>query len=156
MNEIGKIVGDGFSLSPGHRQLTDVALLSLRTALKAYFSTYRIMKGRLLMLEGDISGLSEADNQLVVDYHHDPNYCQAYSEVIFHFHHFIELTIKELLRCEHPLLATDASKKPVILHKMLMNRDVDPIDQEQLKSLNFSQASGTLYDLEARPKSSRF
>jgi hypothetical protein len=37
MTDIDRIVADGFSLSDGAHQLTGLALLSLRIALRAYF-----------------------------------------------------------------------------------------------------------------------
>ncbi len=144
MTDIEKIAQDGFILSDVNKQLTDVALLSLRTALKAYFSTYRTMKESLFLLGREISGLSQEDNQRTLDYHHYPDYCEAYSESVIHFHHFIELTIKELLRGEHSLLATDASDKPDILYKMLKEEDISAIEHGKLKSIEFSVAERRL------------
>lgn len=115
--------------------------------LKAYFSTYRSIRGRLFTLEGNVSGLSQEENQFFIDYNHYPDYCEAYSEVVIHFHHFIELTIKELLRREHPLLATDASSKPSILHKMLMKEEISIVEQEGLKSPEFQVSLERLYEL---------
>jgi len=47
---------------------------------------------------------------------------------------------KEFLRKDHPLLAVDASSRPVILHKLLKGEQVDPEDHEGLKSIEFADA----------------
>ena len=98
------------------------------------------MKGNLNLLETEVGGMSEDQNQLIKDYHHGPSYCQDYAQAIIHFHHFVELTIKELLRQDHPLLADDASTRPVLLRKMLHNQSLNQNELEQLKTVQFGSS----------------
>jgi hypothetical protein len=79
MRSIDRVVKDGFILSAPHQEFFDRALLSLRIALRADFSTYREKRGRLGILGATVSGLSEEENQRVIDYHHQLGYCEAYS-----------------------------------------------------------------------------
>lgn len=151
MPDPAQIFADGFTISAKRRGFTDLALLSLRIALRAYFSTYSLVRGRFAVLEGSVSGLSDSQNQEIRDYHHEPAYMEAYSQAVLHFHHFIELTIKELLREEHLLLATDVTHKPLILHKILKSKPLSADEEAQLRSLAFRAALDTLVKLiEAR------
>lgn len=138
MPNANQAFSDGFTISASSRGFTDLALLSLRIALKAYFSTYSIVRGRFGLLQAEVSGLSDDQNQEIRDYHHEPAYMEAYSQVVLHFHHFIELTIKELLRDEHILLATDAARKPLILHSILKSKPLSNDEEAQLRSLPFA------------------
>ena len=105
MPEINKIVKEGFYLNNQSRRLTGLAMLSLKIALKSYFSTYQSMKYFLHIFDSvDVS--EEVKNES-----HSKDYCQQSSEAIIHFHHFFELVCKEILRNENPLLAVDASNK---------------------------------------------
>jgi hypothetical protein len=147
MKSLNHIADDGFSLSTPNKQLPDLALLSLRIALRAYFSTYKAMRGSLWALRPSMHGMTQEQRQLTSDYHHDPAYCEAYSQTIVHFHHFAELCVKELLRREHPLLAVDVSRRPRILHALLMKQDIDPLEETELRSVEFSEALDRLCDL---------
>ena len=54
--------------------------------------------------------------------------------------HFTELFIKEALRKEHPLLANEASSKPVILYKLLKREPIEPSELEGINTIEFSDA----------------
>lgn len=78
---------------------TPSALVSLRIALKSYFSTYK-----------DFSRWSNIINKME-DLKYQNHFCtyedyqEKYFQTIFHFHHFLELLMKDILRSVHPLLA---------------------------------------------------
>ena len=80
-------------------------------------------------------------------FHHTDAYIENFTEAILHIQHFIELVCKDFLREEHPLLAVDASKKPIIMHKLLKEEKVELGDQEGLKSLEFSESFDRLIKL---------
>ncbi|MBA4543958.1 hypothetical protein H1164_13800 [Thermoactinomyces daqus] len=81
---------------------TKSAFVSLKLALKAYFSTD-------IVHHHDLDGIN-------VDTEHDEylttllRYQEIYLQTIFHFHHFFELLIKDTLRKVHPLLPVKLSK----------------------------------------------
>jgi len=139
---IAQLVTSGFTLPGRGGTLTDLALLSLNVALKAYFSTYNLMKYSLHLFDSGVK-----NDQATIDFHHPTSYCLACSETIVHFQHFAELVCKEFLRQDHPLLAVDASSRPVVFHKLLKGEPVPPDDHEELKSIEFSEALDRLSKL---------
>ena len=68
-----------------------ISELSLELALRNFFGTYQAVRGFL-----DRHGTAGKDEK---------KYQVAYCETILHFHHYFELSLKEILRREHPLLA---------------------------------------------------
>lgn len=132
MTDINKIVEEGFYLNDQNRRLSGLAALSLKIALKSYFSTYQSMKYYLHIFESN--DINEED----INRSHSNDYCEQSSESIIHFHHFFELICKEILRSENPLLAVDASNKHVIFDKLLKGEIVTEEDYEGLKSIEFS------------------
>lgn len=141
MSDINKIVKEGFYLNSQSQRLSGLAMLSLKIALKSYFSTYQNMKYFLHIF--DSSGVSEE----VINESHSKEYCEQSSEAIIHFHHFFELVCKEILRSENPLLAVDASNKHEIFDKLLKGERVTEKDQEGLKSIEFSLTIERLCEL---------
>lgn len=139
MSNIQDIIS-GFSLQKKAGHIKDLALLSLRIGLKAYFETYRSMHMQMHLFDGS----RDVDT---IDYHHTDAYIENFTEAILHIQHFIELVCKDFLREEHPLLAVDASKKPIIMHKLLKGETVELGDQEGLKSLEFSASFDRLIKL---------
>ena len=140
MPNIQDIISDGFSLQKKAGHIKDLAILSLRIGLKAYFETYRSMHMQMHLFDGS----RDADT---IDFHYTDVYIENFTEAILHIQHFIELVCKDFLREEHPLLAVDASKKPIILHKLLKEEKVELGDQEGLKSLEFSESFDRLIKL---------
>lgn len=132
MTDINKIIEEGFYLNDQKRRLSGLAALSLKIALKSYFSTYQSMKYFLHIFE------SKDINEEDINWYHSDDYCEQSSEAIIHFHHFFELVSKEILRSENPLLAVDASNKHVIFDKLLKGETVTEEDYEGLKSIEFS------------------
>lgn len=141
MSDIKKIVEDGFYLDSQRERLSGLAALSLKIALKSYFSTYQSMKYSLHVFD------SEDASKEVINESHSKEYCEQSSEAIIHFHHFFELVCKEILRNENPLLAVDASNKHEIFDKLLKGEMVTEKDQEGLKSIEFSLTIERLCEL---------
>jgi hypothetical protein len=132
-NKLDNIVQDGFCLSDQNVRLRNLALISLRIALQAYFGTYQPMRYFLHIFDGK-------HGQKVIDFNHSIDYSQNCAECIVHFQHFAELICKDFLRAEHQLLAIDASNKPVILDKLLKNEPVTDQDLEGVQSIEFAES----------------
>jgi hypothetical protein len=157
-----EIAADGFSLETSGRRLTDLSLLSLRTALKAYFSTYQTMRYSLHLFNPtrdlvdalsdiEVDGLRE-DPQDIIDFNHSTNYFEAATETILHFQHFSELILKDILREVHPLLAHQAKKTPIALYKLLKNEPLTENQMVNLKSVEFDVARERLMALISEKK----
>lgn len=140
--KITQVVTNGFTLPGRGGTLADLVLLSLNVALKSYFSTYNLMKYSLHLFDSGVN-----NDQATIDFNHPTSYCLACSEAIVHFQHFAELICKEFLRQDHPLLAVDASSRPIVFHKLLKGETVTPDDQEGLKSIEFNEALDRLSKL---------
>lgn len=153
-NDVEKTVKDGFSFGFGRASITELALLSLRTALQAFSKTYQDMRWNLDLLKdpGDLE-------QKQIDSLYDMDYITNYTETIIHLQHFAELVCKDILRSIHPLLSIDASPKPSIYHKLLFGESVSQSDWEGLKSIEFSETLKRIKSLIAAgklPKESNF
>ena len=83
--DINKIASDGFALSErkdfsyalsDKKEMQDsIVLLSLRMALRSYFSTYHTMKAHIRAMEGKVIGV--IDPQGYMDYLHFRDYWEA-------------------------------------------------------------------------------
>lgn len=82
-----------------------MALLSLKIALEAFFSTYQGIKYRLDLFELKREYDLEDD---VIDSKYTSFYMENSAEAIIHFHQFVELVCKEILRDENPLLVDNS------------------------------------------------
>jgi hypothetical protein len=131
--DIKKIVSNGFSLNDLEKTISSFAFISLGTALKSYFSTYKSSKH---FLRTDIS--SDFDSQIEEDWQYGAEYIENYSETIIHFQHFIELICKEILREEHELLVLNVDKKHELLYKLLFKEDLPSSDLEGLRTIEFN------------------
>lgn len=100
--DISKIKDDGFLLNLSHSEINDLAFISLRISLNAYFSTYRSLLGQF-----DLFGKT-VDN---IDSRYSYEYIMCSCESITHFHHFVELILKDILTKEPIILTIDASKE---------------------------------------------
>jgi len=138
---------DGIYLSSHIGHEMDMALISLKIGFEAYFSTYQAIKrsfARLVepprkKLHIKVEKYEEKDEESDKAWRHvsELNYTKAYIQTIFHFHHFIEVSIKEILRQQHPLLAVLTGKQHVILHKLLMGEEVPENESEGLNTIDF-------------------
>ncbi len=145
---LNAIESEGYSLDEINRSELTIAFLSLRSAFRAWFSTYHCFLWRFDI--ADVThplplpdGIREDPDQyarLIRQNNHSIEYYQAYSETILRFHHFFELLLKDILRHQHELLATDASSNPLILYQLLMGEKVDASQLQHQKSVEFSEA----------------
>lgn len=90
-----EIYNNGFSLFDHENHELDMALLSLKIGLVAYFSTYKMVQSFFIFID--------EDHPMVHERIRDSGYIHEYFETIFHFHHFIEVSVKEILRDDHEL-----------------------------------------------------
>lgn len=141
MNEIQKLTADGFNHDSHARIEIDLALTSLKIALRSYFSTYQTFKYSLNIFD------DESNVQESTDSRHNFSYCEFCAETILHFQHFAELVCKEFLRDDHPLLATTSLQKPDVLHKLLHDQSLTEDEEVKLRSIEFSVALETLVSL---------
>lgn len=138
MMDVNVIKDDGFLLTDRGGKLLSLTLLSLRIALKAYFSTYQSMKYRLHLFDS----LDNVDEE-TIDFNHFSPYFELYAETIVHFQHFAELVFKDFLRAEHPLLTVDnvdSKKNLVILHKILRGDSLSTKEERDLKTIGLLDA----------------
>lgn len=135
MNDVQKVTRQGFSLK-GKNDL-DIAFLSLRVAIKAYFSTYNVIRNKFDPNDPELDKILEGNIR----------FCEAYAETIVHFQHFFELIIKDILRREHPLLASRIYSHPTILYKILHNQPLTAEEEQKLQSVEFSDALKSLCEL---------
>jgi hypothetical protein len=129
--DINKISKDGFYLNKENPNFNNLAFISLRSALMAYFESYSALH---FSLESIIKDSKEVDAK--------SNYSVIYSEKccqsISNFHHFVELILKDILTASHPLLAIDASKKHNTFYDLVFDKNVNVSDIENTKLLEFS------------------
>jgi len=142
MKSLDDIKRNGFFPEDDLNNLSFLSLLSLRIALKSYFSTYSSIRHFIHLFAED----SDYDDQ-IRDKHCNPEYIEAASETVVHFQHFAELFFKDILRDEHPVLAINTNDKHVILHKLLRDEKVTPSDYNNLNSPEFSSVHQRVYAL---------
>ncbi|PFZ70594.1 hypothetical protein COL82_29870 [Bacillus toyonensis] len=130
MNNIKQVCSNGFNIDKLERNLSNFAFVSLRTALKAYFSTYRSINTDFIMF---INAKSSLELQEQFEYIYSTEYISQYAEAIVHFQHFIELVCKEILRNER--------------------ENVSSTDSEDINRINFSRILDRLCDLFKQGKS---
>ncbi|QEY75036.1 hypothetical protein [Pseudomonas denitrificans (nom. rej.)] len=130
----------GFQISDHRLQQEDLALVSLRVAMKSFFSTYGKLRGRIRHI------ISATNSQDIIDAH-SLAYAESYAECVVHFQHFAELACKSFLRNDHPLLSDVASAKAGVLHSLLHGKKLTPEEERQVRSIEFSEAISRLNDL---------
>jgi hypothetical protein len=143
LRPLSELKKDGFGLPTtlGKLKLKSFALLSLRIALQAYFSTYNSMR-HLHLFADPFTKKPDGRDRV-----HCPEYCSLYGQVVLHFQHFAELVCKDILRAQHDLLAIDAAAEPVLLYKLLNKEEISPSDYESLNSVEFRIAQERVLDL---------
>lgn len=102
MNNIKQISSDGFGIDSLERSIVSFASISLRTAIRAYFSTFKSTRHYFNVLINPDANSKEEQKE--IDWQYNTDYIEQYAETIVHFQHFIELVCKEILRKEHELL----------------------------------------------------
>lgn len=134
MRDINDIGNDGFSMENEQIGLKGLALLSLKISLKAYFSTYRDIEGTIRFFKMDYK-----NNPQIKDSIYYSSYCMSCAEAIVHLQHFVELVCKDILREDHRLLADVAINYPVIMHKLLHKESLNPEEEDEVKSIRYSE-----------------
>lgn len=87
--------------------VTKAALGSLRLALKAYFNTYYAAHRKQIIDDLSISpshAFYETSIENIDRFCENIEYQELYMQTIFHFHHFFELLLKDILKSVHSLL----------------------------------------------------
>jgi len=131
-----QISDDGFSLEEAKSRINSFALLSLRIALQAYFSTYKSM---WYCLHGVIDPMARTTKQ-DTDYLHSAEYCSLYGQAIVHFQHFAELVCKDFLRELNQLLPIVIEDDPLILLKLARGEEVRPEEYDKINTVEFRVA----------------
>ncbi len=132
--DIETLSKDGFFLNKINSGYSDIAFLALRSSLVSYFQT----SINLNWLLSD--SLLEKMDEKQKDEKHGIQYASNSSNAILHFHHFVELILKDILRSINTLLAVDASDKPILLYKLIQNESISETDKEGLKQIEFKTA----------------
>lgn len=131
------VVTKGFYINSAMINMEDMALMSLRLALKAYCSTYSSISYSFNNFNtGEINVVSDK-----TAFQHTLDYSENYVETIIHLHHYFELGLKRILRREHPLLAVEANDKHELYYKLVKG---DAIGEEDYATLNTIEFSRTL------------
>jgi len=133
MNSLDSICRDGANIDSFEGAVAGFAFQSLRLGLRAFFSTYREMKYSLHLFEK-----SHSDKEK--DLNTGLRFFDLSAEVVLHFHHFVELIMKDLLRSEHPLLADRGSGDAVVLKKLLSNEPLSPEEETGVMSIEYREA----------------
>ncbi|WP_068616555.1 hypothetical protein [Paenibacillus tuaregi] len=130
--EHGRMIGKVKS----KENVTKSALTSLRLALKSYFKTYQVASQKgiindLLVEESNpFYDFSQNNIDLFCD---NTDYQEVYLQCIFHFHHFFELLLKDVLSSVHPKLAykvkLDGDNSALIL-EILKNKQSNDLSND--------------------------
>jgi hypothetical protein len=142
MLSLDKVVGNGFKVSDRHPLLKDVSLLSLRIALESFFETYKAMNFSLSMFKNKYN---EVDKDMA--FKHTLEYCELCTETVLHFHHFFELTFKEILRKENELLVLNVADKPTIFYNLVKGNAVASEDLVGINTIEFDKTLDRLKEL---------
>lgn len=130
-----EIADDGFKSPDSGNGTTALALLSLRIGLHAYFKTYQSVRCSIAQVIEDATDEDGFDKTM------SGRYCEAYAETVVHLQHFLELTLKDVLRSLHPLLALEGTDRDIKLqYKLLANESLESNDYDNLKSVSMSDA----------------
>ncbi|MEC0301242.1 hypothetical protein [Peribacillus frigoritolerans] len=110
----------GIQIDSGKQEnATNAAFASLRIALKNFFSTYHVSE-RYISIERN--KIQREDEERLAGY---LSYQEKYLQTIFHFHHFMELLIKDELRLINPILAVKLETNNGRFIMDLINKGID-------------------------------
>lgn len=91
--------------------LKDLALISLKSALIGYFSTYKAVSDNFTNLEKMYENKNNDKRCDSISDNYSSEYCRFYTSTICNFHNFAELVCKEFLREENELLVVQIKGK---------------------------------------------
>ncbi|MBD2691204.1 hypothetical protein [Anabaena catenula] len=137
--ELEEITSNGFHLEESGNGDIDLAFLSLRIALKAYFSTYQCFNGLLYQII-DEDDKDWPDELRYYNQKENLKYREAYAECIVHFHHFAELVCKNFLHNENPLLIRKFKNEKFTQEKYIDREDISEYIIHNKQTVNFSDA----------------
>ncbi len=132
--KLKQIVDNGFKLTNDSYELENLAFVSLRLALKSYFSTYKSNEIYIADFIENGENLEEKTNKL-----HAKDYYENYFECIVHFQHFFELIMKDILEKISKLLVVRVHDRHDILYKLINNETLENDEENKLFSIEFSE-----------------
>lgn len=135
MKSLKEIESDPIILHKDERKLKGLDILSLKIALKSYFSTYYAMKGWFI-----VSRAYTVDGKKKKDFLYSHEYYELYSQTIIYFHHFFELYLKNILRKENELLVIKNVGNPITLLKLLNKEELNLEEYLKQNTVEFSEA----------------
>ncbi|QPA56120.1 hypothetical protein [Lysinibacillus sphaericus] len=146
MYDIKNLCGDGFTIPDLGRDMDSIAFLSLKVALKSYFSTYKAMAyyGSQLF-EDKLESKS-----------YSSEYIEQYTETIIHFQHFFELICKDILREKNELLVLNIDNNNELLYKLVQGEEVQSEELVNIKTIEFDRTFNRLCDLISKGKFSDY
>lgn len=130
--------------------VTRSALASLRLAIKAYFETYYVCSRNNIVLSIDPTHpFYDIERDHVKDLCNDLVYQEKYMQCIFHFHHFFELFLKDILKSKHPYLALKISldSKNALNVLNIINNNVSAEDMMHDNTVEFELALSRVISL---------
>lgn len=142
MSDIKNLCGDGFTIPDLGRDMDSIAFLSLKAALKSYFSTYKAMA---------YYGSQLFENKLE-NYTYSSEYTEQYTETIIHFQHFFELICKDILREENELLVLNIDNNHEVLFKLVKGEEVQSEELVNIKTIEFDRTFNRLCNLLTKGK----
>lgn len=129
MMNVKNIDDYGFVLKNYQNIEIDSSCLSLKIALIAYFSTYKYSEKMIAKYNSDNDFIPQ-DSSL--------KYCELHSQTIIHFHHYIELILKDILREKHPMLANTFDVNHEFMLKIL-NNSLNENEIRKVKTVEFGR-----------------
>ncbi|MFC5602441.1 hypothetical protein [Sporosarcina koreensis] len=123
---------DGYKMREIRDNVNSLAIISLRTALKAYYSTYSSIK--------NTGGWNESDETGRIDDDFNLKYIESYAETIVHFQHFFELILKDILRKKNELLALRIETQHEVFANLVLGNEIEQSKIDNIKTVEFDTA----------------
>ncbi|MEK5418539.1 hypothetical protein [Paenibacillus sp. FSL L8-0708] len=132
MFKLNKLHGRLIGKVKNKENVTKSALASLRIAHKSYFKTYQVASEKGIvknMYVDEDDAFYEFSMERIDSFCDNTDYQEVYLQCIFHFHHFFELLLKDVLASVHPKLAykvkLDGDNSTLILDILLNKNSQD-------------------------------
>lgn len=116
-----------------------IALVSLKKAVKSFYETYQGLNRHAIIrddLEEDFDDEKENNN------FYPSQYFECYLDSIIYFHHFFEITIKDLLEKNNNILAKNFNNQDMLLviNDLINKKEIDNSILEHINTIEFSEA----------------